>query len=387
MTRRGCRALGACVRVGAMLALAACREPTAAPSRGPLQAVVLGVVERGASARLVALRGADTLAPASVAWRVSDTTLASITQDSTGAAMLRGRAVGIVRVTVIQGTDTAGRDLTVGLPPRVVFAFRGGSGGADIWSVRLDGTELTNLTPDSPLDDTAPSVGCGQIAFASLRSGGTSAIYAMGYTGGSVTPVFRNVTSPRAAPTADRQCARVAFTAPVGGTDRIFVSDWRDAPPIPGPAAPAAGAIEGDPALSPDGRQLASWNTEQGAPAIVVATFGSSTVQRLASPHSAFAPAWRLDGRRLAVASNRDTTDGGPTSIYEIDLASAQWRRLTTGGASDTDPAYLEDGRLVFVRVRTPTDAELRWIDPTVPGLGGVIPLPAGRPSKPASLP
>jgi hypothetical protein len=87
------------------------------------------------------------------------------------------------------------------------------------------------------------------------------------------------------------------------------------------------------------------------------------------------------------LASNRDTVAGGPASIYEVNLATNGVRRLTQRGASDADPEYLADGRVVYVAYLSPTTAELRWIYPDIPGLEGRVPLPAGLPTKPRRLP
>lgn len=371
-------------------ALAACGgdgSPSAPPSppAAVLSIAVLGVPERGADAWLVALSGSDTVR-AGVQWSVSDTSVARVGVRANGDGVLTGRVAGrTVTVTARVGRDGGSRTVTIGQPPQVVFAFRpADTGNLDLYRVALDGTGLTNLTPDSPLDDFAPAVAGTQLVFASLRAGGSSRLFQMPLAGGTVLPLGNSPLS-RTAPTVAG--ARVAFVSAVTGGDRVWMGDGVVTDALLDTTVNEDAVLEGDPALSPDGSRIAWWSTERGRPEVVVRSTAGGAKTRLELGNAAFAPAWRPDGLRLVLASNRDTTASGPVSLYQVDPATGTFTRLTARAGSDSDPDYLADGRVVHVAFTSAARGELRWVHPGVPGLGGTVPLPAGMPSKPRRLP
>jgi Tol biopolymer transport system component len=369
------------------IGLAACSgADTVGPTASPLAVVTRGLVERGADVWLSVLRGTDTLTGPTVRWSVDDTTLAIITTRADGTGVLTPRVAGrTVRAIATVNGEKGSRDLPIAAPPSIIVAFRPtATGDQDIYRVALDGTELTVLTPNSPLDDLAPTVLGTRLVFASWRTGQRSLLYSMPLTGGTPTalPGGSVLGAPRIAPTLGG--SRLAYISPVLGSDRIWIGTGSGADVL---LTDAGATLEGDPALTPDGTRIAYWSTARGQPEVAIIALDRMTVTPVVLGNAAFAPAWRSDGARLLVASNRDTTQFGPTSIYEVTPAPLVVRRLTARAGSDTDPEYLADGRVVYVAFTGSATAELRWLYPDIPGLTGRIPLPAGLPSKPRRLP
>ena len=369
------------------LGLAACAgTDTVGPTAAPLTVATRGLVERGVDVWLSVLRGTDTVTGPTVRWSVDDTTLATITTRTDGTGVLTPRVAGrTVRVIATVNGNKGSLDLPIATPPSIIFAFRPtATGDQDIYRVALDGTGLTLLTPNSPLDDFAPTVLGTRIVFASWRTGQRSLLYSMPLAGGTPTvlPGGSVIGASRSAPTLGG--SRMAYVSPVLGADRIWIGTGVGDEVL---LTDASAALEGDPALTPDAARLAYWSTARGQPEVSLVTLSSMTTTPLALGNAAFAPAWRSDGARLLVASNRDTTQFGPTSIYEVTPAPLVVRRLTARAGSDTDPEYLTDGRVVYVAFTGSATAELRWLYPDIPGLTGRIPLPAGLPSKPRRLP
>lgn len=75
----------------------------------------------------------------------------------------------------------------------------------------------------------------------------------------------------------------------------------------------------------------------------------------------------------IAFTSNQD----GSTDIYRKHTATGELRRLTSRTEADAQPAWLADGRLLYVSYREDTTS-LRWLDPAAPDQVHVIPLPDG---------
>ena len=87
------------------------------------------------------------------------------------------------------------------------------------------------------------------------------------------------------------------------------------------------------------------------------------------------------DGERVAFVSNRD----GDTELYLMEVASGSVTRLTQRADSDAHPAWLPDGRIVYV-ARVEGQRVLRWLDPEDPSETHDIPTGAGEVGNPAAL-
>lgn len=100
------------------------------------------------------------------------------------------------------------------------------------------------------------------------------------------------------------------------------------------------------PAWSPDSRQLAYVSFEGNKSSIFVQTLRTGNRFKVSSkPGINGAPAFSPDGRQLAV-----TLGGvdGNLDIHVLDITSRQTRRLTTHRAIDTEGTWSPDGRHIY---------------------------------------
>src|SRR5207247_897188 len=83
------------------------------------------------------------------------------------------------------------------------------------------------------------------------------------------------------------------------------------------------------------------------------------------------------DGGRIAFGSERN----GATNVYVLEVANGSVSRLSTGPGTDGEPAWLGDGRLVYVNW-TDGVPRLCWLDPAAPASVHAIDLGPGRPAR-----
>ncbi len=154
--------------------------------------------------------------------------------------------------------------------------------------------------------------------------------------------------------------------------------------PADGNARPitAATQLARQPALAPDGQQLAYLTGLPGQRQLQLLGDLQGSPQRLtfgAFDHAA--PTWHPDGQRLAFTSNR----GGDLAIWEIDIASLDLRQRTFSRGNERDPAYDAQGsRLAYV-ASTPLGQGLFVLDAagktsTVLSVEGSLHAPSWRP-------
>jgi len=155
---------------------------------------------------------------------------------------------------------------------------------------------------------------------------------------------------------------RLVFTAQAGDSDALYLVPFEHVAPQGGkaprislrgrrrlPVRPPAGQrfVElGNPALSPDGKQIAFVAlTDQGQRDIYVVPDTGGEARQLT--HDDFAErdlAWGPGG--IAFAS--DGTDHGLTNLFQLDPATGAVTRLTTAPTSDRHPAFQADGSILF---------------------------------------
>ena len=109
-----------------------------------------------------------------------------------------------------------------------------------------------------------------------------------------------------------------------------------------------------DPAVSPDGSQIAFISADPGEPyqVFVVNADGSGRRQVTTSPPAKSQPAWSPDGSRIAYVANSFDVDGQTdTEIWSVTLNGTNPSQLTANTVADTYPAWSPDGsRIAFVR-------------------------------------
>ena len=197
-------------------------------------------------------------------------------------------------------------------PDEKTFAFVSSqSGNRDIYVQRIDGTSATNITSDSPADDSEPvfSPDGSQIAFRSERDGG--GIFVMGVTGESVRRLTEFGHNPSWSPDGRRIAVAtegVEMRPQLrGGTSELSVVDAGSgvARPLLRDAA--------QPSWSPHGHRIAYWAIDHGRRDIWTidpdAPQPKTTAVRITDDVALdWNPVWSPDGRFLYFGSDRDGT-------------------------------------------------------------------------------
>ncbi len=108
--------------------------------------------------------------------------------------------------------------------------------------------------------------------------------------------------------------------------------------------------LNGAPAFSPDGKQLALVLSKDGNPDIYVLDLQTRRLRRITRHYGIDTePSWTPDGESLIFTSNR----GGQPQIYQMRLADFQIQRLTFEGDYNAKASLLRDGSgLIMVHRR-----------------------------------
>jgi TolB protein len=101
--------------------------------------------------------------------------------------------------------------------------------------------------------------------------------------------------------------------------------------------------LNGAPAFSPDGRQLALTLSKDGNPEIYVQDLSSSRLRRLTTNAAIDTePSWSPNGERIVFTSDR----GGSAQVYSVPAdGSARPERISFTGAYNARPRYSPDGK------------------------------------------
>jgi len=338
--------------------------------------VVSGRVERNST---VLVQLDDTLgAPVTsqVTWQVSpasDATLSAASPGADSVLLLRDTVIALTARALV-GSDSliVTRSLTVPRPPRIGFDGAQSGLNTSIYTISLDGGELTRVTSGTGVD-TRPTEFGGTVVYVSTMSGGR-ALFSVPVTGGSGVEIAGTGTSvdePAFSPNGKRlayvnttSLPRVWIANPNGsGAARMSAADSGS-----GDQGNFTAAIEHRPSWSPKGNQIAYMSTRSGPAAIftapVAGAAGSATeVVGGSGLGNNVEPAWSPDGTELAFSSDR----AGPTDVYVQVLSTGTVTRLTTVG-NVGQPAWLPDGRLLFTQTTNGASA-LLWLDPSAPAV------------------
>lgn len=112
-----------------------------------------------------------------------------------------------------------------------------------------------------------------------------------------------------------------------------------------------------DPALSPDGKELAFVGVARdGQRDVYVAPLAGGTARRLTNdPYAERDVAWGEDGLYFA----SDATDHGRTNLFRLDPATGAVTRLTNAPTSDRRPIPAKDGKIYFASGGTDGKSDL----------------------------
>ena len=103
-----------------------------------------------------------------------------------------------------------------------------------------------------------------------------------------------------------------------------------------------------DPAVSPDGRQVAFVTNELGTMSLALIPFEGGNHRVLIAGKDGdqlYTPRWSPDGRYIVYSRWRL---GGDRDIYLVEVATGKTRRLTADRALDTDPMFSPDGERIY---------------------------------------
>lgn len=229
----------------------------------------------------------------------------------------------------------------------VFLTFR--DGDREIYSIRVDGSDVKNLTNDPGIDENPDVSPDGkQIVWTSDRDGPQLHLYVMGIDGSNVRQLTFDPggdNSPRWSPDGKK----IAFTR--GGSILLVDAEGGEPEVIyqgqnPATAAPCeAGGFPGG--WSPDGQRITYYAanvSEQVGQVCTVDVDGSDvTVVVGEPPVYNVEPTWSRDGRYLAFRSIR----AGNHDVYTYDFETDTVRRLTDHPALDIEPNWSPDGEWI----------------------------------------
>ena len=106
------------------------------------------------------------------------------------------------------------------------------------------------------------------------------------------------------------------------------------------------GAVESDPAWSPDGQRIAVYSDRTGNGEIFgMNADGSGAIQITDHPAPDLYPCWSPDGTRIAFVSERDNT----RELYVVGAGGGEAQRLTHNNVDEAYPAWSPDGTVIAV--------------------------------------
>lgn len=338
---------------------------------------VTGRVERGLTIDVVVTRGTETLPRSAYSLTVSPASGAEVLPS--GAVKLLAAASLVVNATLGDGT-IATSTITVAPPPQLLLDLLL-NGNRDVYRVALDGLELTRLTT-APGEDVHPTASNGSIVFTSYRSGWAELFQLS--ADGSESPLSASASESFTSPAVSPDGRRLAYIGDVGGTPRLFTSARDGTAAIAVSGAASTGVIEGDPTWGSQSDRVIFMSTRSGNADLYTAIQGGGAVALSAANTSSaeVEPALSPDGGAVAFVSNRD--DDG--EIYLLWLATRVVTVLTSSNGTAGQPAWLPDGRLLYLTRSANGTAALHWIDVGTPAIVHDIALAAGVPGHPSAV-
>ncbi|HEV2718641.1 MAG TPA: protein kinase [Thermoanaerobaculia bacterium] len=258
-------------------------------------------------------------------YRAAIVVLALLGLAGAGFALFHARAAGVQPLPASFKQLTYGDGLSMYptlSPDGKTLAFVSSqSGNKDIYVQRVDGHVATNITADSPADDSEPAISPdgAQIAFRSEREGG--GIFVMGVTGESPKRLTQFGHNPSWSPDGTHlvvSSARAGLRPYVhleeGDLSIIDVASGTARPLLPSTAAERqSDALQ--PSWSPHGKRIAFWGVSKRLSQRDVWTIDPNapepehTVQRVTTDAAIhWNPVWSPDGKYLYFGSDRNGT-------------------------------------------------------------------------------
>ncbi len=228
-----------------------------------------------------------------------------------------------------------------GYPSQLVFNSNR-DGDQEIYTSKIDGQGLLQLTNNSASDTSAEFSPDGQkIVFVSNRSG-PSEIYIMDSDGGNQQAITSNGVEAEH-PSWSPDGLKIIFYAAIGGNNDIYSIDLNGSNQT---RLTTESSQERYPAYSPDGTKIV-YRSRQGVNThlVVMEANGSSKVT-LYSVSNAYleAPQWSPDGQAIYFHSN----SSGSYDIYRFQLSNSEVTQLTDDGFLNERPFPSADGKSIY---------------------------------------
>ena len=171
-----------------------------------------------------------------------------------------------------------------------------------------------------------------------------------GQTAEDTTPIALERAAPTPAPSIVQR-ERIMFVSDRDGNSEIYTMN------ADGSAARRLtkhGAIDRNPAWSPDGRRIAFVSNRDGNWDIHAMNADGSDMTRLTNTAAGWQPVWSPDGRRIAFVSGTLLRSGRFASeIYVMNADGTEITRLANDVARRSIPTWSPDGRrIAFVSIR-----------------------------------
>ncbi len=300
------------------------------------------------------------------------------------ATLLPGGRLALQRATdvTLRATTASGaasRLFAVAVPPTIVFDLQR-DGNRDVWRAALDGGDAAPVA-SAVGEDREPTCAADVVVFVSFRDRNaelySSALRAA--TSDAPTRLTRT-TAIESAPSLSTTGTRLAYVSDASGLPRVVVDERRGAAAARLTSTPDV--FEASPAWAPAGDRLVFTSSALGSARVFVATPGGpDTATVLVDTATSVEPAWSADGATIAFTSNRR----GGTRLFLADRDGRRQRLLgdPTTTVAESQPAWLPDGRLLFVR-GSGAAARLFWLNPARPAVVREVAVPAGAVGNPS---
>jgi Tol biopolymer transport system component/serine/threonine protein kinase len=222
-----------------------------------------------------------------------------------------------ISVTFTQITHQPGVETAPSLSPdgkSVVYASLV-AGNADIFHLRVGGSNAVNLTADSPANDTSPAFSPDgeRIVFRSEREGG--GIFIMGATGESVRRLVDFGYDPAWSPDGKSivfSTEEISDPQARQGTGQLWVADVAT-----GRTKQISAGDAVQPHWSPGGHRIAYWVNKGGQRDLwTMAAAGGGELQVTNDPALDWDPVWSPDGAYLYFSSDR----GGSVNLWRMPI-------------------------------------------------------------------
>ena len=234
----------------------------------------------------------------------------------------------------------------------------------DIWTMKLDGTEVTRVTDDAAVDwSPVWSPEGDQLYFASDRDGGAMKIFriAIDEATGRTTGAPELVTNDEGAPIRGHlaMSAEGDLTYIDRRIDRTLYRQALDPatgqPQGQGSQLDLGGVAATGFAVSPDGSRVLFGTGDYNQEDLYVVNADGSGLQQLTNDaYRDRVPTWFPDGRRLGFRSDRLTETGQPTvaagyGSYVMNVDGTEVVQVGEMPGSNGAPSWSPDGRRMFV--------------------------------------